>query len=256
MTKAWFIDALDARAGLAFASYRQPDLTEENPDIDLPCVFFEPPSFRPEAVSSRGPAFAASQGSLQLGLFLQEAEIGFPTLEDVIEFVRRAFLRSAGGDGSSGIGPGVPVPPDVGPEGGSLEDAPRPETLSGDGEGNAIASLLAEVRHEWLDKGSDGSRPSGTRLSREKPSPHAPSRQDFIYPPHRTQQARMCWVGRLPNFFWNAFDVFLLVATIPVFSNGLSDRWGWVMRSRCSVFGRMSTMAPSHGAPRSGCCED
>jgi hypothetical protein len=169
VNEAWYIDALDTRAGLAFASYRVADLTSETVTVDLPCIFIEPPAFRPESLSSRAPAFAASRGSFQLGLFVQEQEVAFPTLEDVVEFVRRAFLRGGGGDGPGGLGPGVPVPPEVGPERGSLEGLPRPEGLGGDAEADVIASLLAEVRRDWLDKDSDGNQPANTQFTAGKP---------------------------------------------------------------------------------------
>jgi hypothetical protein len=111
MTVAWFIDGLDARAGLAFASLRAPDLLEQAPALDLPSVFIGPPTFRPETVSSRALAFAGTRGSFQYGLFLAGQEVAFPSLDAVIEFVRRAYLRGGGGDAAGGGGAGVPPRP-------------------------------------------------------------------------------------------------------------------------------------------------
>jgi hypothetical protein len=147
MTEAYFIDSLDARAGLAFASYRSADLSNDDVDVDLPSVFIGPPMFRPERVSSRGIAFAASRGSFQLGLYVDGAEVAFPTLEDVIEFVRRAYLRGGGGDGAGGIGPGVPQIPGGAPERGG----PLP-VFDFEGEGVLggmlqYAQLIAKMTH-------------------------------------------------------------------------------------------------------------
>jgi hypothetical protein len=111
MTPAWFIDGLDARAGLAFTSLRAPDLTTDEPALDLPGVFIAPPTFRPETVSSRALAFAATRGPFQYGLFIAEREVAFPSLDAVIEFVRRVYLRGGGGDAAGGGGAGVPPRP-------------------------------------------------------------------------------------------------------------------------------------------------
>ena len=78
MTYAWFIDTVDARAGLAFTSLRGPDLLTQDPTLDLPGVFIAPPTFRPETVSSRALAFAATRGPFQCGLFIAEREVAFP----------------------------------------------------------------------------------------------------------------------------------------------------------------------------------
>lgn len=120
MTPAWFIDSLDARAGLAFTSLRASDLLSEEAALDLPSVFIAPPTFRPETVSSRSLAFAATRGPFQCGLFIADQEIAFPSLDAVIEFVRRSYLRGGGGDAAGGGGAGVPprtTPGTLGPEG-------------------------------------------------------------------------------------------------------------------------------------------
>ena len=111
MTVAWFIDGLDAKAGLAFTSLRTPDLLEQEPALDLPSVFIAPPTFRPETVSSRALAFAGTRGPFQYGLFAGGQEVAFPSLDAAIEFVRRAYLRGGGGDAAGGGGAGVPPRP-------------------------------------------------------------------------------------------------------------------------------------------------
>jgi hypothetical protein len=117
MTSAWFIDSIDARAGLAFTSLRTSDLVTQDAALDLPGVFIAPPTFRPETVSSRALAFAATRGSFQYGLFVAQREVAFPSLDAVIEFVRRAYLRGGGGDAAGGGGAGIPPRPTKGPEG-------------------------------------------------------------------------------------------------------------------------------------------
>jgi len=109
----WYIDALDARAGQAFAAVRRPDLKDSNIDLGVPGVFVGPPTFQAETVSSRAVGFAATQGCFQLGLFDDNEEIGFGSLQLLVAFVRRAYMSSGGGDGGSGIGP---LPPPVPPE--------------------------------------------------------------------------------------------------------------------------------------------
>jgi hypothetical protein len=70
MTGAWYIDALDARAGQAFASRRvNRDVHSRDPALDLPCVFIAAPMFRPETVSNRALAFVGTRNSYQLGFF-------------------------------------------------------------------------------------------------------------------------------------------------------------------------------------------
>lgn len=113
----WYIDAIDPRAGIAFASQRDPDLESDEPQLDRPSAQLSPPGFEPEALGSRALAFA-TPGHFQLGLFVDEKEMGFETLDQLSEFVRRAYLASGGGDGANGIGPSPsPPPPDEGPPG-------------------------------------------------------------------------------------------------------------------------------------------
>jgi hypothetical protein len=63
---------------------------------------------------------AGAASPFQYGLFIADQEVAFPSLDAVIEFVRRAYLRGGGGDAAGGGGAGVPprtTPGALGPEG-------------------------------------------------------------------------------------------------------------------------------------------
>jgi hypothetical protein len=115
----WYIDALDARAGIGLATYRDADLHTYTIDLGKPAVFIGPPFFQGESVASRAIGFAATRGSFQLGLFLDDEEIAFATLQGVCEFIRRVYISSGGGDTDSGISP-APVVPNPEPGGGEF----------------------------------------------------------------------------------------------------------------------------------------
>jgi hypothetical protein len=114
----WRLQAFDLRAGLAFATfratYRRADTIE-----DWPCFFLSPPAFMPEPVNSVALAQAAQRGAFEDGLFVDGEEVGFDTLDELAEFVRRAYVSSAGGDGGDDDpSPDEPLPgPGEGPEG-------------------------------------------------------------------------------------------------------------------------------------------
>jgi hypothetical protein len=118
----WYIDALDARAGIGLATYREADLNTNTVDLGRPGVFISPPFFQGESVASRAIGFAATRGSFQLGLFVEAGEIAFATLQGVCEFIRRVYISSGGGDTDNGISraPIVPNPESGGGEFGSL----------------------------------------------------------------------------------------------------------------------------------------
>jgi hypothetical protein len=140
---AWRIDALDSRGGLAFASYRAADLLEADAySADDPAVFIEAPDFRVENVSSRAIGLAAGDRSFQSGLFVDEAEVGFKTLTDLVEFVRRCYLRGAGGDGTDGGGGGLPFTPGEGPS----PDIPEQPDLPYEPTEGGVAALLADIK--------------------------------------------------------------------------------------------------------------
>ncbi|MBB2206445.1 hypothetical protein [Gluconacetobacter takamatsuzukensis] len=113
-TQKWYIDALDPRSGRAFASYRDGDL-QDVMDLDAAQVtyFLEPPAFAPVQVS-RSIAFSATRYQFQAGLFDEDGELPFNQLDDVVEFVRRSYLRRGGG-GGGGPEPSVTPEPPPGP---------------------------------------------------------------------------------------------------------------------------------------------
>ena len=120
MTEAWRIDSLDARAGMAFGSWRPADLTwERGVDLERTAVFLAPPYFRAQALNDRTVGFSASRSRAQFGVFIRETELAFATLDALSEFVRRVYQTSGGGDLGGGGGPGGP--PVHGPEGGGPE---------------------------------------------------------------------------------------------------------------------------------------
>jgi hypothetical protein len=126
MTEAWRIDSLDARGGLAFASFREADLLLEQIDLDQPAVFLSAPAFEPEPLTSRALAFGAARAQAQLGVYTRPdeggapAELAFSDLNALREFVRRVYLASGGGDAGGGGGggdDGGPPPPSPAGEG-------------------------------------------------------------------------------------------------------------------------------------------
>lgn len=116
---AWYIDAIDARAGIAVASLRKDDLVSGNPlAVTAPLMWIAPPTFTPQPLVSPNVGFAfAHMHHAQSGLFNQDGfEIGFDSLAGLAEFVRRAYVRGAAGDGPDETG--GPAPPLPAPEGG------------------------------------------------------------------------------------------------------------------------------------------
>ncbi|GBQ24905.1 hypothetical protein AA12717_1925 [Gluconacetobacter sacchari DSM 12717] len=130
----WYIDALDPRSGRAFASYRDDDLQDmEHLDAAQGTYFLEPPAFDPVQVS-RSIAFSATRYQFQAGLFDGEGELPFDELDDVVEFIRRSYLRRGGGSG------GGPEP------GGSPEPLPRPTEGGGETAAPAGQDPLINLR--------------------------------------------------------------------------------------------------------------
>ncbi|MGW9945415.1 hypothetical protein J2W92_000730 [Rhizobium leguminosarum] len=143
----WYIDALDTTAGSAFASYRNADLMDVE-ELSEPAYYLQAPFFRPEPVASRALAFAATRAEHQLGLFDAKQEVAFASLEDLTEFVRRAYVASGGGDGAGGGG-GGPTPPNPPDD----EDGPSPE-LPDLGSSEQIQRMLGfSVRIQNSDDG-------------------------------------------------------------------------------------------------------
>lgn len=138
---AWYVDALDPRAGIAFATQREPDLTCPNPAGDGPTVFIGPPSFTPESVATRSVGFAMARHQGQLGLLVKGEELPFDSLAAIAEFVRRVYLGGAAGDGAGENGGSAPPPA---PEGG--EPTPDFEGLPGMERGDKSTDPVAA----WL----------------------------------------------------------------------------------------------------------
>ena len=114
--RKWRIDTLDARGGLAFASWRDDNLLNgKDLKREPPSIFVGAPQFRPEPVVNRMIALSAGRGAFQTGLFIDGVEVSFPTPADVAEFVRRACLSGGGGDGADGGGGETPPPRPDGP---------------------------------------------------------------------------------------------------------------------------------------------
>lgn len=113
---AWRLETFDLRAGLAFATYREAHQGKESAKQvgDWPCLHFAPPNFEPQPIDNIAIALAASRRGFDAGLIVDDAEVGFDSPADVGEFVRRAYVASAGGDGDDSGGGGVPVRPDGG----------------------------------------------------------------------------------------------------------------------------------------------
>jgi hypothetical protein len=118
----WFIDAIDARGGLAIATQRESDLKLDALGAAGASVFISPPAFVPEFVGSRSTGLALARNRGQAGVFHQADEVPFDSLAAVAEFVRRCYLRGAGGDGTGENGGSAPPPS---PEGGEPREPPE-----------------------------------------------------------------------------------------------------------------------------------
>ena len=137
---AWRFDALDARAGMAFAS--RVDSTVDGDDI---VVFFRPPGFEPQPVGRSSLALGATRGSFQGGLLIEGQEARFPSLAAIGEFVRRVYVGSASGDGGPGPTGGGEPPPTIPPDepGGEPESSDSTETTP---ESEALVNGLHHFR--------------------------------------------------------------------------------------------------------------
>jgi hypothetical protein len=141
---AWRLEAFDLRAGLAFATFRS-EQTEMQEVEDWPCLFFSPPNFAPETIDNVAAALAATRGSFDAGLIVDGSEAAFKTPEDVAEFVRRAYVSSASGDGSDAPGGGsAPMPPS--PEGPREPIIPQSVEEEWDVDSGAGESLRRAIR--------------------------------------------------------------------------------------------------------------
>jgi hypothetical protein len=117
MSRPWFIDSIDVRGGLAFASQREGNMKEASRLHRGPSVFISAPSFQPEPIINAALAAGAARRGMQEGLFLARGEIPFETADVVAEFARRAYVAAAGrGNGEGGNGQDLPPEPEPGPQ--------------------------------------------------------------------------------------------------------------------------------------------
>ena len=124
--RAWRLEAHDLRGGFSFATYRAAEGFHSGETGDA-AYFIAAPSFSPEPVTAVTVALAATRGGFEHGLFLAgDTEASFASLSAVVEFVRRAYVASAGGDGPGGNDSGSPLPePPNEPSQGGGELPPR-----------------------------------------------------------------------------------------------------------------------------------
>lgn len=106
----WRLEAHDLRGGFSFATCRAAEGFHSGGSDDA-AYFMAAPSFLPEPVTASTVALAATRGGFEHGLFLvDEVEASFESLSAVVEFVRRAYVASSGGDEPDGNEPGSPRP--------------------------------------------------------------------------------------------------------------------------------------------------
>lgn len=128
LRERWHIDAWSVRDGMAFASFRPPGQVLKAQRT----VFIGAPSLEVVPLGSVSPALWATRANFQAGLWSltkngaegESVEIGFDTLEQVRELVRRGYL-------AGGMGPGAP------------EGEPQPRVEGPDGPTDAGQRLEA-----------------------------------------------------------------------------------------------------------------
>jgi hypothetical protein len=185
----WYIDSIDARAGLAFASQRAPDLIGGGSlDADLPAAFIAPPDFRVVLLPHRALGLSAARRTYQAGLFRGGREVDFPHLDDVVEFTRRCFLRGGGGDGQDRTDGGPPAPlPDPGPPLEGLVRLDEDIATGGKAEGDSIERTFRDDYRAFeaavadtplgltlqVSWGSARRAPAGAQLRSDVPMKHA-----------------------------------------------------------------------------------
>lgn len=154
MESRWYIDALDVRAGRAFASLRGA-VSEHTTSIDNfeGTYFIAAPYFSPELLADATLALAATRGSYQQGVYDEEGEVPFNSLGEIIDFVRRLYLN---GGGTAPDGGGPPPAPDggEGPPGGMYLEA-REGVEASSAEAQDIVQKLASLDTNLLYFRSD-----------------------------------------------------------------------------------------------------
>lgn len=145
----WHIDAWSVRDGLAFTSYRRPgDLRNAERT-----AFIAVPTLEPIPVGRVSAALWATRANFQDGLFNADGEeIGFGSLAEVKELVRRGYL-------AGGIGPGP---------GGAEERPPGSPTKEGpDAAAGALETRLNQADEGLEPKWFVGSKGIGDLQQRE-----------------------------------------------------------------------------------------
>ena len=117
----WFIHALQPRAGIAVASTcRVREAAEPGRSVLTDeFLYFAPPRFIPEPLTTVGLGFSLCRSEGQLGLFRrndgqeESEEVAFANVEAVAEFIRRAYLAGDSGPAGDDDRPlDLPPPPD------------------------------------------------------------------------------------------------------------------------------------------------
>jgi hypothetical protein len=120
--KKWYFDAWDVLDGLAFTSKRSAELIDADHT-----VFFSVPELEPVPVGRISTGLLATRFNFQQGFRNREGEeIGFDSLDQVREAVRRGYL-------AGGIGPGPVGPPQESVPPGGDSPGVQPGSLGADG---------------------------------------------------------------------------------------------------------------------------
>ena len=140
----WYLDAWAVLDGLAFASDRS-----KNQISSDSTVFLSVPDLEPVPVGRISTALRATRAGFQEGFLDADGEeIGFDTLDQIREVIRRGYL-------GGGLGPAAPLPPP--PEAPPPEgDEPRPALpegpyIDGGGHYESRLSMLGRQGRAWVD---------------------------------------------------------------------------------------------------------
>lgn len=111
----WHFDALNTRGGAAFIGWRPARHEgEAEPALEHPCHFVQAPLFQPELLGSAALAAAAAARGFAPRLQTEGGEeVGFDSLAQATEFLRRAYT-GGGGNPTQGEEPPGPPPDDGG----------------------------------------------------------------------------------------------------------------------------------------------
>jgi hypothetical protein len=123
--RRWFIDALDADGGIAFASFRRVDEGDDDVFGEENAVVMAAPHFHPSPVSNRALSLGAINRAAQSGVYVDGREVSFDSLDQLVEFVRKVYV--GGGANGSAPNPETPPVPPEGPRGDGPPGVERPE---------------------------------------------------------------------------------------------------------------------------------